>query len=76
MADIAQVSQTGSRSSIASIMDRVVAFCGIIPYAAVALLLRLLMAKVFFLSGQAKIVGLNFPLNVRDFDLSVTVRKL
>ena len=38
-------------------MSKLVAFCAAIPYALVALGLRLIMARVFFLSGQAKIEG-------------------
>jgi putative oxidoreductase len=73
MTDIAHTSATGSRVSLAYMLDRIVAFCGIIPYALVALVLRFVMARVFFLSGQSKIEGPSFPLNIQDFDLSVTL---
>ena len=39
-------------------------FCGVIPYALVALGLRLVMARVFFLSGQAKIEGPVIPVHL------------
>ena len=38
-------------------IDKLVTLCGVVPYALVALGLRLLIARVFFLSGQTKIVG-------------------
>ena len=38
-------------------MSKFVAFCAAVPYALVALALRFIMARVFFLSGQAKIEG-------------------
>jgi putative oxidoreductase len=34
---------------------------------------RLLMARVFFLDGQAKVTGPRLPLNVYDFDFSVVL---
>ncbi len=73
MTDIAQASAPRSRMSVASVLDGIVAFCGIIPYALVALVLRFVMARVFFLSGQSKIEGPSFPLNIQDIDLSVTL---
>jgi putative oxidoreductase len=38
-------------------MSKLVAFCAAVPYALVAFALRFIMARVFFLSGQAKIEG-------------------
>jgi len=62
-----------SRSIVASIVDKFVAVCAVIPYALVALLLRLVMARVFFFSGQAKIDGPVIPvhLHIRDLEFSV-----
>src|SRR6266567_1318187 len=59
-----------SRSIIASIVATLVALCAVIPYALVALGLRFVMARVFFLSGQTKIEGPGIPinLNLRGFD--------
>ena len=57
-------------------MATLVALCAFIPYALVALGLRLVMARVFFLSGQAKIEGPRIPidLNLPGFDeLSVVL---
>ena len=73
MADIAHPSVPASHSGITHWIDRLVMACAIVPYAVVALLLRLVMARVFFLSGQAKIEGTRFPLNLQDFSFSVTV---
>src|SRR5271169_6247317 len=52
-------------------VDRIVALCGIIPYAVVALILRLLVARDIFLSGQAKIVGPTIPLSFLGSTYSV-----
>ena len=54
------------RSTIASIV-------AVIPYALVALALRFIMARVFFLSGQAKIEGPVIPLKIGDLEFSVTL---
>ena len=65
-----------SRSIIALIIDKLVALCAVIPYALVALGLRFVMARVFFLSGQSKIEGPRVPinLNLRGLeDLSVVL---
>ena len=53
-----------SESIIATIVAKVVALCGIVPFALVALGLRLVMARVFFLSGQSKIDGPSFPVTL------------
>ena len=54
-------------------VDSFVSACSFIPYALVALALRLVMARVFFLDGQTQIEGPRVPLNVQDFDLSVVL---
>jgi putative oxidoreductase len=72
MADIAD-SRPASHSGVGYWIDRLVMCCAIVPYALVALLLRLLMAKVFFLSGQSKIAGTSIPLNIQDFSFSLTL---
>ena len=45
-------------------VDSFVSACAFIPYALVALALRLVMARVFFLDGQTRIDGPRVPLNV------------
>lgn len=62
-----------SRSLIGIVIDSFVSACAFIPYALVALGLRLAMARVFFLDGQTRIDGPRVPLNVYDFDLSVVL---
>ncbi len=62
-----------SRSLIGIVVDSFVAACSFIPYALVALGLRLVMARVFFLDGQTRVDGPRVPLNVHDFDLSVVL---
>jgi putative oxidoreductase len=57
---------TRPRSRSASIVAKFVAFCAAIPYALVALGLRLIMARVFFLSGQAKIEGPSIPIRLNS----------
>jgi len=48
-----------------------IAAIAVIPYALVALGLRLVMARVFFLSGQAKIEGPTFPVHMGGIDFAV-----
>jgi putative oxidoreductase len=67
MTDIAaRPAPAASRSLIASFVGGLVALCAIVPYAVVALGLRLVMARVFFLAGQDKIEGLLLRIHV-DF---------
>ncbi len=60
------------RSITGSVVDGFVAMCSFIPYAVVALILRLLMAWQFFLDGQTLISGARISQSVYGFDLSVT----
>jgi putative oxidoreductase len=66
-----------SRSVIGLTVDSFVSACSFIPYALVALGLRLVMARVFFLDGQTRISGPRFSWNVQDlwpgFDVSVVL---
>jgi putative oxidoreductase len=68
---IAYPAPRASHSFGARIVAGFVAACGIVPYALVALLLRLVMARDVFLSGQAKAVGPTFPLSFRGFSYSL-----
>ena len=61
------------RSLVGAVVESFTAACSFIPYALVALGLRLVMARVFFLDGQTRIDGPRVPLNVHDFDLSVVL---
>jgi putative oxidoreductase len=51
----------------------VVAISALLPYALIAIVLRFVMALTFFLSGQRKIVGPVYRLDLQGFDLSVTL---
>ncbi len=71
-----------SRSVVGLSVDSFISACSFIPYALVALALRLIMARVFFLDGQTRIDGPRFTLHLQDyvnldflrgFDLSVVL---
>ena len=61
------------RSIVGMTVDSFVSACSFIPYALVALALRLVMARVFFLDGQTRIDGPRLPLDIQGFDLSVVL---
>lgn len=61
------------RSLVSWLIGGFVGACSFIPYALVALALRLVMARVFFLDGQTRIDGVRLPLDVQGLDLSVVV---
>jgi putative oxidoreductase len=73
MTDVAARPAASSLSIITSIRGKLFAFCAVIACALVALGLRFVMARVFFLSGQAKIEGPTFliHLNAPVLDFSV-----
>ncbi len=60
-----------SRSIVGSVVESFVAACSFIPYALVALALRLVMARVFFLDGQTRVDGPHVGFNLQGFDVSV-----
>ena len=60
--DIPRDPEPRSSSLIATAIDKLVAICGVVPYALVALGLRFIIARVFFLSGQVKISGPEIPI--------------
>ena len=59
-----------SRSIVGLTVDSFVSACAFIPYALVAVALRLVMARVFFLDGQTRIEGMRLPINIYGFDFS------
>jgi putative oxidoreductase len=73
--DVLRARAPRSSSIIATAIDKLVAICGVVPYALVALGLRLIIARVFFLSGQAKIAGPTIPVALfnREGDFSITL---
>jgi putative oxidoreductase len=71
------VARPASRSGslTASIIAKLVAICGVVPYALVAVGLRFVMARVFFQSGQTMIDGPSVPFSWINpqFAFSVTL---
>jgi putative oxidoreductase len=49
---------------IAATVDRLVWVCALIPYALIALLVRIVMGRVFFLAGQDKLKGPSVPIHL------------
>jgi len=60
-------------SFMGALVEGFVSSCAFIPYTVVALALRLVMARVFFLDGQTRVDGLRLPLNVPGFDVSMVL---
>ena len=46
------------------VFEKLVSLCALLPYGVIALLVRIVMARVFFLAGQDKIRGPRIPLHV------------
>jgi len=59
-----------SPSIAAAIVRGFVAASSFIPYALVALVLRLAVARVFFLDGQTRVDGLSIPFGLHGYDFS------
>ena len=62
-----------SRSITGTLVDGFVAVCALLPYALAALALRLVLARVFFLEGQAKFDGPLLPLHGYGLDVSLVL---
>jgi putative oxidoreductase len=73
-ADAAQ-RRASPRAGTARIVDKLVRLCARVGYALLGLALRLVMARVFFLSGQTKIEGPGVPIQwpTAGIDVSVTL---
>ena len=69
------VASPPSGSIIASFVDKLVRLCAVVPYALIAIGLRFVMARVFFVPGQTKVEGPVIPFNwvARGVDFSVTL---
>lgn len=67
----AQVRRTRSRTGV--VVELFARACALLPYALVALVLRLVMARAFFLDGQLKVEGLGLPLHIQDFNFSLVL---
>jgi len=70
-ASVAQPAPPRWRSIAARVIDRIVIASGVIPYALVALVLRLIMAGAFFVSGQAAVVGPEITFSFRGLNFSL-----
>lgn len=64
MSVLAESPPSRSTFLIGSIIDKLILLCAIVPYALVALGLRLVIARAFFLDGQSKIDGPTVPLDL------------
>jgi len=73
MTDITVRPTHTSGSTTALIIAKLVALCGVIPYALIALGLRFVIARVFFLSGQTMIDGPAVPFAWLYRDINFTV---
>jgi putative oxidoreductase len=62
-----------SRSVAGLIVDGFVSVCSSVPYSAVALALRLVLARLFFLDGQTRVAGPRYSMSVYDFDVSAVL---
>ena len=69
MMSTAAMPSARSSAVLAWIVDKLVALCAHVPYALVALGLRFVMARVFFVSGQAKIEGPRLNWSLLDFSM-------
>lgn len=54
------------RPIMVALVESFVSACSFVPYAVVAFVLRLMMARVFFLDGQSRIDGIRLPVNVAE----------
>lgn len=61
------------RSFVGAVAANFVGACAFVPYALVALALRLVMARLLFLDGQTRIEGPSVPLTLHDFSFSVVL---
>jgi putative oxidoreductase len=61
------------RSIVVGVVDSFVSACTFIPYALVAIVLRLVMARVFFLDGQTRVDGPRLGTSFHGFDVSVVL---
>src|SRR5581483_7036655 len=74
MTDMVEVPPERPHSGTARVIDRLVHLCAIVPYSAVALVLRAVMARSFFLAGQDMVSGTKHSLGGFDFSLPFPLR--
>lgn len=68
-----QAEKRAHRTFSGTAIGSFVSACALIPYALVALALRLVMARTFFFDGQTLIDGPRFAFHVHNFDFSVVL---
>jgi putative oxidoreductase len=71
MTDMVEVPPQRKHSGVARFINCLVHLCSIVPYSLAALVLRVVMARIFFVTGQAMIDGPKHPL--KDIDYSLTL---
>lgn len=64
----AQAKEAARRAGHRSLPGRLISACLFLPYSAVALALRLVIARVFFLDGQSRIDGPRLAYTIPGFD--------
>jgi putative oxidoreductase len=70
---IVHPAETATHANAARVTSPIVGGCGTVAYGLVALLLRLVAARDFFLAGQAKVVGPAVPVSIHGFDFAVVL---
>jgi putative oxidoreductase len=71
MTDMVEVPPQRPHSNSARFIDNLVHLCAIVPYSLAALVLRLVMARIFFVTGQEMIDGPKRQL--KDIDYALTL---
>lgn len=71
MTDMVEVPPQRPHSRSARFLNCLVQLCALIPYSLAALVLRIVMARVFFVTGQSMVDGPKHPL--KDIDYSLTL---
>lgn len=71
MTDMVEVPPQRPHSGLARFVNCLVQLCAIVPYSLAALTLRLVMARIFFVTGQTMVDGPKHPL--KDIDYSLTL---
>ena len=71
MTDTAHSAAPRRRSLIIAFVDVINGLCAVVPYAVVALFIRLVMAREFFRSGQNLIEGPIVPIDLKNFATNV-----
>jgi putative oxidoreductase len=70
---VAHYAPRGSHWVVTHAIDRIVALCGIVPYAVVALILRIVAARAIFIFGQTKLAGQPMRLSLAGITGTVLV---